>query len=1654
MIKRRRITVACILFLSAVAMLGTASAATVTVESTALSVQVDDQFPRVIQYTWTSNGAVLYGQDDPLSQVRINGTNYTPTVHFSNTADQASYTLRISSINVEMDVVIKVVENRVEFNVTQIRENGATKVMSVELPDHNFLSVHSTQSGASFSGTRMYTAVSGTGDTFLPVTGTPDVDSSPVSYMYAFLNTSQLSAGLWTNSVYDFPSGGTAKENGRVQKQTVDRGGYYRTGIWSGSWLYRASGSSTTEPLPSMKVAITDDQNGDGTVDWQDGAIAFRSIMNSPMGAEQIPDLVVQRIPFNFASQATNPFLKTIDETKRVYLATDGLGQMVLLKGYQSEGHDSAHPDYDDIGTRQGGEADLNRLIEIGHTYNAFFGVHINAQESYPEADAFNESLVDPTWKGWNWLDQSYVIRKRDDANSGNRLARMQQLKSKIPHLDFIYLDVWYQDGWESRKVAREINSQGWTLFTEFPDRLEYDVVWDHWSVDYDYGGSSLKGFNSQIVRFIRNHQKDTWIARHPLLGGTEMKDHEGWRGRVDFGSMIEMTFGTNLPTKYLQHFPIIHWTSDSIEFEDNVSVSSASGTRVITKDGWDLLEGTKYLLPWDPKTEEKLYHWNETGGTSSWMLPLSWSGLSTVKLYRLTDQGRQFVGDLAVSSNWISIDADAKTPYVVYKAAAPVNPDVLWGEGSLVKDPGFNSGGLSFWSVAGDVGTATVRRNSRGQYELEIAGGGETTVSQQITGLSQGSYAATVYVEVAGGGRRAIIGVKEYGGAEVSTYTDSSFASNYIKADSKHGTKMQRMQVYFDVPSGQTTAMLYLKAGSGSSGVVFDDVRVVKATRAPLPVGAYFAEDFEHVVEGWYPFVKGPAGGTNDPRTHLSELHAPYTQKGWNGKPIDDVINGRWSLKAHEEARELLYRTLPQTVRFSPGRRYLVMFRYESQGSGDYAFVIGDGTDEVSSTPFDTATTPRIFSRLFTASSSGNSWIGVKKVTGSATDFILDDLEIQDLGSGPSPIPLEIPKTGWSLVYVDSEETVGEDGAAVNFFDDDPNTIWHTEWYSSSPAHPHEIQIDLGDRYEVNRINYLPRQDGKEEGRIEEYEIYISEGTESWGDPVASGSFANTMEEKEVTFPFKAGRYIRLVALSEVNGNPWTSGAELTVFHTGNTPPPPPSNEIPKVGWTLVYVDSEEKVGNGIAENFFDDSSSTLWHTEWYYASPPHPHEIQIDLGALYEVKGFSYLPRQNGWNGTIKEYEFYVSESLDDWGSPVSAGTWTYTSHEEKKVKFSPKMGRYIRLVALSEVNGNPWTSGAELSVFHTDKTPPPPIDFVPKEDWSLMYVDSEETKAVNRRAIYFFDSDPDTIWHTEWYYASPPHPHEVQIDLGATYEVEGFRYLPRQDGSQNGRIKEYEFYLSLNKNEWGSAVASGSLANTGREKQIKFPSTIGRYIRLVALSEVNGNPWTSGAELSLLGVLKDITPPLIVAPADITAEQTSLAGTEVDLGMPLVTDDIDPSPVVSNDAPELFPLGSTTVTWTATDASGNFATAVQQVTVKDTRPPDVIADLILVSGDDEEGLYMVEFKASDICDADPVVSGTIEVCGREIPVSSGQVIEIELDEEDECETEWEDGRLQIEAGKVMLRVIAVDFSGNVGETVKLVEHQAEGEGEEDDD
>jgi endo-alpha-N-acetylgalactosaminidase len=294
----------------------------------------------------------------------------------------------------------------------------------------------------------------------------------------------------------------------------------------------------------------------------------------------------------------------------------------------------------------------------------------------------------------------------------------------------------------------------------------------------------------------------------------------------------------------------------------------------------------------------------------------------------------------------------------------------------------------------------------------------------------------------------------------------------------------------------------------------------------------------------------------------------------------------------------------------------------------------------------------------------------------------------VAELSVGAAGLP-----TGAMVVRsASSQETTGSNGVATNATDGIATTIWHTKWTSPAAQPPHEIQFDLGLSRPVMSLFYTPRQDGSANGRIGQYEVYVSNDPSSWGSAVATGTFANNATQQAVAFPVKMGRYVRLRALSEAGGNIWAAAAEINVGVA----------RLAQATMTVRFVDSQETLNyNGVAANVLDGNPATIWHTRYSGGSTGFPHEIQLDLGANRTVSCLDYLGRQDGYqNGWIAGYEVYTSTDGTNWGTAAATGSWAATG-AEKRACFTARTARYVRLRALTDVGGNPWASAAELNV-----------------------------------------------------------------------------------------------------------------------------------------------------------------------------------------------------------------------------------------------------------------------------------------------------------------------------------------------------------------
>ena len=162
--------------------------------------------------------------------------------------------------------------------------------------------------------------------------------------------------------------------------------------------------------------------------------------------------------------------------------------------------------------------------------------------------------------------------------------------------------------------------------------------------------------------------------------------------------------------------------------------------------------------------------------------------------------------------------------------------------------------------------------------------------------------------------------------------------------------------------------------------------------------------------------------------------------------------------------------------------------------------------------------------------------------------------------------------------------------------------------------------------------------------------------------------------------------------------------GGTITAWYKGgeDAPVSVTFDRIERVPVDVVYVSSEEGPGGEVAKNLVDNDPSTIWHTMYSITVPKYPHWIDFDCNETKNLKGFTYLPRQDGSpNGNIKGYKVQVSQDGKNWSDTVCEGDFENNAKEKKVLFKQPQKARYLRFIALSSQNGADFASGAEFGI-----------------------------------------------------------------------------------------------------------------------------------------------------------------------------------------------------------------------------------------------------------------------------------------------------------------------------------------------------------------
>jgi alpha-L-fucosidase len=140
---------------------------------------------------------------------------------------------------------------------------------------------------------------------------------------------------------------------------------------------------------------------------------------------------------------------------------------------------------------------------------------------------------------------------------------------------------------------------------------------------------------------------------------------------------------------------------------------------------------------------------------------------------------------------------------------------------------------------------------------------------------------------------------------------------------------------------------------------------------------------------------------------------------------------------------------------------------------------------------------------------------------------------------------------------------------------------------------------------------------------------------------------------------------------------------------------------DISKQNWKVLKVSSGDIAA---ADNIIDGDQASWWATA---ENQTKPQEVVIDLGATFNLAGFTYWPMQERWvSGVITHYEFFVSLDNRSW-KKASEGEFgnIWNNLVEQKINFDPIKGRFIKLRATKIHGGGFSASIGEIGVVTTN-------------------------------------------------------------------------------------------------------------------------------------------------------------------------------------------------------------------------------------------------------------------------------------------------------------------------------------------------------------
>ncbi|WP_027294464.1 chitobiase/beta-hexosaminidase C-terminal domain-containing protein [Robinsoniella sp. KNHs210] len=582
-------------------------------------------------------------------------------------------------------------------------------------------------------------------------------------------------------------------------------------------------------------------------------------------------------------------FGQALDVIKEYDNMTRGIPKVVYLVGWQSDGHDTGYPSWDEVDEYlkipgMTAKESLAYFMQEAKKYNTTVSFHLNMSTTYTDSPLYDEYYAKDILGrrkdgGQTVYGEGGVISYTRDWELGTMQRRMERLIETYPtlaeghtiHSDAFHIVVpqsttgfgvaepmsqYAQDKYgysrstdieSMRKMFQYWRTLGLDLTSEFVDSYRPSDV---------SGNEAFIGLQAMAWHF---RKADTdWNMSIPASlytggdGGSELfgtshtpegnlqpgKSADGWL--ADFAT-------TTLPWQYLNSFDRISASATRVQFSDGVTSENTAKGIVIKEDNKVLSEGTDYFIPalWNCDYPEVIAYSKNGYTDRTWEFPKAWKEVSHADVYQITKEGltQAALKNVDISSGSITLSLGAGKGYSVVPAGTDVSrtyktaEELLIEENRLTLQAGDRKK-LHAQILPYDATDKGIRWESSNPQVAEVSNSaivtGKTEGNALITGTTvDGNIQAVCNVHVEGSLKKIerVTADKESGSydgpIEVSLHTDSSDADIFYTID---GSTPCETSLYYSENSTNPAPILVsdskvIKAVAMKDGMITSDV-------------------------------------------------------------------------------------------------------------------------------------------------------------------------------------------------------------------------------------------------------------------------------------------------------------------------------------------------------------------------------------------------------------------------------------------------------------------------------------------------------------------------------------------------------------------------------------------------------------------------------------------------------------------------------------------------------------------------------------------------------------------------------------------------------------------------------------------------------------